>query len=60
MVSLMMIILVDVIQHSYTRRPATRTGVAQLRIEADQPLTFSDQHSPRLSALAQAIMETLF
>ena len=33
---------------------------AQLRIEADQPLTFSDQHSPRLSALAQAIMETLF
>ena len=26
---------------------------AQLRIESDQPLTFSDQHSPRLSALAQ-------
>ena len=56
----MMIILLAVIQHSYTRRQATRTGVAQLRIEADQPLTFSDQHSPRLSALAQAIMETLF
>jgi hypothetical protein len=26
---------------------------AQLRIESDQPLTFSDQHSPRLSAFAQ-------
>ena len=30
----MMIFLVAVIQHSYTRRPATRTGVAQLHENA--------------------------
>ena len=30
----MMIIFVPVIQHSYTRRPATRTGVAQLHENA--------------------------
>ena len=29
----MMIILVPVIQHSYTRRQATRTGVAQVRCD---------------------------
>ena len=30
----------------------------QLRIESDQPLTFSDQHFPRLSALAHVREET--
>ena len=33
MCDMMMIILVDVIQHSYTRRQATRTGVAHVREE---------------------------
>ena len=42
------------------RKREDHDALAQLRIESDQPLTFSDQHSPRLSALAQAIMETLF
>ena len=40
------------------RKREDHDALAQLRIESDQPLTFSDQHSPRLSALAQLHIES--